>query len=67
MKLTSTAPASSASRRLSRAAAIVATEMGHRQLGRRPVAAVGAAVRARRAVDRLLDPRRMARLGKGGS
>jgi len=65
MKLTSPASAPSASRRLARAAAIVRTEMAHRRPSHGQSPAVGAAVRARRAAERLQIDRRIAGLGEG--
>lgn len=67
MKPTSTTAASSAGRPLSRAVAIVRTEMGRRGMGRRPLGAVDTAgVRARRAADRLPNSRALAGV-QGGS
>jgi hypothetical protein len=65
MKLASTATTSSASRRLARAVATVRTEMGHRALRHSRGAAVGAALRARRAVDQLRDTPRLAGIEGG--
>jgi len=63
MKLTSTASALSASRRLAREAAIVRTEMAHRRPSHGQSPAIGAAVRARRAADRFEINRRIAGAG----
>ena len=46
-----------------RAVAIVSTRMGHRGLRQADLAAVGEALRSRRAADRLLDTHQLAGLG----
>ena len=53
MNLAFTAPPSPASQRLARAVAIIRTEMGHRGTRHDHLAAVGDALRSRRAADRL--------------
>ena len=60
MNLAPTAPPSSASRRLARAVAIVRTQMGHRGPRHDHLAAIGEALRSRRAADQLLDTHQLA-------
>jgi hypothetical protein len=66
MRPASTAAPSSTHRWLACAVAVVRTEMGDRGLSHGRLAAVGDALRSRRAADRLLHPLRMAGL-QGGS